>query len=140
MSCKRPHTVKATLTSEEYETLSALAEKAGMTKAEFIRYALIHWNESFDDLVISKIRTVAVAKAANRFRGFERKALGGYLRQSHRWRARGDSQAGGCARHDRQCVCPPRDAGRENRDDRFRYEPGRKIYHELYREGRTSTS
>ena len=31
MSCKRPHTVKATLTSEEYETLSALAEKAGMT-------------------------------------------------------------------------------------------------------------
>lgn len=25
-----------------------------MTKAEFIRYALIHWNESFDDLVISK--------------------------------------------------------------------------------------
>lgn len=54
MSCKRPYTVKATLTSEEYETLSALAEKAGMTKAEFIRYALIHWNESFDDLAISK--------------------------------------------------------------------------------------
>ena len=39
MSCKRPHTVKATLTSEEYETLSALAEKAGMTKAEFIAKA-----------------------------------------------------------------------------------------------------
>lgn len=54
MSCKRPYTVKATLTSEEYETLSALVEKAGMTKAEFIRYALIHWNESFDDLAISK--------------------------------------------------------------------------------------
>ena len=53
MSCKRPHTVKATLTSEEYETFSALAEKAGMTKAEFIRYALIHRSESLDDLVIS---------------------------------------------------------------------------------------
>ena len=51
MSCKRPHTVKATLTSEEYETLSALADKAGMTKAELIRYALVHWS---DDLVISK--------------------------------------------------------------------------------------
>lgn len=54
MSCKRPHTVKATLTSEEYETFSALAEKAGMTKAELIRYALIHRSESLDDLVISK--------------------------------------------------------------------------------------
>ena len=54
MSCKRPHTVKATLTSEEYETLSALAEKAGMTKAELIRYALIHRRESLDDLIISK--------------------------------------------------------------------------------------
>ena len=51
MSCKRPHTVKATLTSEEYETLSALAEKAGMTKAELIRYALVHRS---DDLFISK--------------------------------------------------------------------------------------
>ena len=54
MSCKRPHTVKATLTSEEYETFSALAEKAGMTKAELIRYVLIHRSESLDDLVISK--------------------------------------------------------------------------------------
>lgn len=54
MSCKRPHTVKATLTSEEYESLSALAEKAGMTKAELIRYALIHRSESLDNLVISK--------------------------------------------------------------------------------------
>lgn len=51
MSCKRPHTVKATLTSEEYETLSALAEKAGMTKAELIRYVLIHRSESLDNLV-----------------------------------------------------------------------------------------
>lgn len=51
MSCKRPHTVKATLTSEEYETLSALAEKAGMTKAELIRYNLIHRSESLDNLV-----------------------------------------------------------------------------------------
>lgn len=51
MSCKRPYTVKATLTSEEYETLSALADKAGMTKAELIRYALVHRS---DDLVISK--------------------------------------------------------------------------------------
>ena len=55
MSCKRPHTVKATLTSEEYETFSALADKAGMTKAELIRYALIHRSDSLDDLVISKI-------------------------------------------------------------------------------------
>lgn len=54
MSCKRPHTVKATLTSEEYETFSALADKAGMTKAELIRYALSHRSESLDDLVISK--------------------------------------------------------------------------------------
>ena len=54
MSCKRPHTVKATLTSEEYETFSALADKAGMTKAELIRYALIHRSDSLDDLVISK--------------------------------------------------------------------------------------
>ena len=54
MSCKRPHTVKATLTSEEYETFSALADKAGMTKAEIIRYALIHRSDSLDDLVISK--------------------------------------------------------------------------------------
>ena len=51
MSCKRPHTVKATLTSEEYETFSVLADKAGMTKAELIRYALIHRSDS---LVISK--------------------------------------------------------------------------------------
>ena len=69
MSCKRPHTVKATLTSEEYETLSALAEKAGMTKAEFIRSALIHWNESLDDLVISKNKNGGRSKkAATRFR------------------------------------------------------------------------
>lgn len=54
MSCKRPHTVKATLTSEEYETFSALADKAGMTKAELIRYALIHRSDSLDDLAISK--------------------------------------------------------------------------------------
>lgn len=54
MSCKRPHTVKATLTSEEYETFSALADKADMTKAELIRYALIHRSDSLDDLVISK--------------------------------------------------------------------------------------
>lgn len=54
MSCKRPHTVKATLTSEEYETFSALADKAGMTKAELIRYALSHRSESLDNLVISK--------------------------------------------------------------------------------------
>lgn len=54
MSCKCPHTVKATLTSEEYETFSALADKAGMTKAELIRYALIHRSDSLDDLVISK--------------------------------------------------------------------------------------
>ena len=51
MSCKRPHTDKATLTSEEYETLSSLAEKAGMTKAELIRYALV---QRSDDLIISK--------------------------------------------------------------------------------------
>ena len=38
---------------DEYETFSALAEKAGMTKAELIRYALIHRSESLDDLVIS---------------------------------------------------------------------------------------
>ena len=54
MSCKRPHTVKATLTSEEFEAFSALAEKAGMTKAELIRYALVHRSESLDDLVLSK--------------------------------------------------------------------------------------
>ena len=54
MSCKRSHTVKATLTSEEYETFSALADKAGMTKAELIRYALIHRSDSLDDLAISK--------------------------------------------------------------------------------------
>lgn len=67
MSCKRPHTVKATLTSEEYETLSALAEKAGMTKAEFIRYALIHWNESLDNLVISKNKNGGRSKSCNPF-------------------------------------------------------------------------
>lgn len=54
MSCKRPHTVKATLTSEEFEAFSALAENAGMTKAELIRYALVHRSESLDDLVLSK--------------------------------------------------------------------------------------
>lgn len=54
MSCKRPHTVKATLTSEEFEAFSDLAEKAGMTKAELIRYALVHRSESLDDLVLSK--------------------------------------------------------------------------------------
>ena len=136
MSCKRPHTVKATLTSEEYETLSALAEKAGMTKAEFIRYALIHWNESLDDLVISKNKNGGRSKKLQPVSGDsdEKRSKVIYVKvtddEHEAIRKQADVLGTTVSAYARRVML----AGKIEKID-FDMSQVAKIYHELYREG-----
>ena len=118
MSCKRPHTVKATLTSEEYETFSALAEKAGMTKAELIRYNLIHRSESLDNLV------------SKNDDGGRRKKLQPVSGDSDAIRKRADILGATVSAYARRVML----AGKIEKID-FDKSQVAKIYHELYREG-----
>lgn len=133
MSCKRPHTVKATLTSEEYETLSALADKAGMTKAELIRYALVHWS---DDLVISKnddggrskkLQTVSEDSNEKRSAVIYVKVTDG---EHEAIRKQADALGTTVSAYARRVMLP----GKIEMID-FDMSQVAKIYHELYREG-----
>lgn len=136
MSCKRPHTVKATLTSEEYETFSALADKAGMTKAELIRYALSHRSESLDDLVISKnddggrskkLQPVSGDLHETRSKAIYVKVTDGEHEAIHR---RADVLGATVSAYARRVML----AGKIEKID-FDMSQVAKIYHELYREG-----
>lgn len=133
MSCKRPHTVKATLTSEEYETLSALAEKAGMTKAELIRYALVHRS---DDLVISKnddggrskkLQTVSGDLHETRSKAIYVKVTDG---EHEAIRKQADALGTTVSAYARRVML----AGKIEKID-FDMSQVAKIYHELYHEG-----
>lgn len=133
MSCKRPYTVKATLTSEEYETLSALADKAGMTKAELIRYALVHRS---DDLVISKnddsgrskkLQTVSGDLHETRSKTIYVKVTDG---EHEAIRKQADALGATVSAYARRVML----TGKIEKID-FDMAQVAKIYHELYREG-----
>lgn len=136
MSCKRPHTVKATLTSEEYETFSALADKAGMTKAELIRYALSHRSESLDNLVISKIDDGGRSKKLQPVSGdlHETRSKAIYVKvtdgEHEAIRRRADVLGATVSAYARRVML----AGKIEKID-FDMSQVAKIYHELYREG-----
>lgn len=136
MSCKRPHAVKATLTSEEYETFSALADKAGMTKAELIRYALIHRSDSLDDLVISKNDDGGRSKKLQPVSGdlHETRSKAIYVKvtdgEHEVIRRRADVLGATVSAYARRVML----AGKIEKID-FDMSQGAKIYHELYREG-----
>lgn len=136
MSCKRPHTVKATLTSEEYETLSALADKAGMTKAELIRYALSHRSESLDNLVISKNDDGGRSKKLQPVSGdlHETRSKAIYVKvtdgEHEAIRRRADVLGATVSAYARRVML----AGKIEKID-FDMSQVAKIYHELYREG-----
>ena len=136
MSCKRPHTVKATLTSEEYETFSALADKAGMTKAELIRYALSHRSESLDDLVISKNDDGGRSKKLQPVSGdlHETRSKAIYVKVTdgdhEAIRRRADVLGATVSAYARRVML----AGKIEKID-FDMSQVAKIYHELYREG-----
>lgn len=136
MSCKRPHTVKATLTSEEYETFSALADKAGMTKAELIRYALSHRSKSLDDLVISKNDDGGRSKKLQPVSGdlHETRSKAIYVKvtdgEHEAIRRRADVLGATVSAYARRVML----AGKIEKID-FDMSQVAKIYHELYREG-----
>lgn len=136
MSCKRPHTVKATLTSEEYETFSALADKTGMTKAELIRYALSHRSESFDNLVISKNDDGGRSKKLQPVSGdlHETRSKAIYVKvtdgEHEAIRRRADVLGATVSAYARRVML----AGKIEKID-FDMSQVAKIYHELYREG-----
>lgn len=136
MSCKRPHTVKATLTSEEYETFSALADKAGMTKAELIRYALSHRSESLDNLVISKSDDGGRSKKLQPVSGdlHETRSKAIYVKvtdgEHEAIRRRADVLGATVSAYARRVML----AGKIEKID-FDMSQVAKIYHELYREG-----
>lgn len=136
MSCKRPHTVKATLTSEEYETFSALADKAGMTKAELIRYALSHRSESLDNLVISKNDDSGRSKKLQPVSGdlHETRSKAIYVKvtdgEHEAIRRRADVLGATVSAYARRVML----AGKIEKID-FDMSQVAKIYHELYREG-----
>lgn len=136
MSCKRPHTVKATLTSEEYETFSALADKAGMTKAELIRYALSHRSESLDNLVISKNDDGGRSKKLQPVSGdlHETRSKAIYVKvtdgEHEAIRRRADVLGATVSAYARRVML----AGKIEKID-FDMSQVTKIYHELYREG-----
>lgn len=136
MSCKRPHTVKATLTSEEYETFSALADKAGMTKAELIRYALSHRSESLDNLVISKNDDGGRSKKLQSVSGdlLETRSKAIYVKvtdgEHEAIRRRADVLGATVSAYARRVML----AGKIEKID-FDMSQVAKIYHELYREG-----
>ena len=136
MSCKRPHTVKATLTSEEYETFSALADKAGMTKAELIRYALSHRSESLDNLVISKNDDGGRSKKLQPVSGdlHETRSKAIYVKvtdgEHEAIRRRADVLGATVSAYARRVML----AGKIEKID-FDMSRVAKIYHELYREG-----
>lgn len=136
MSCKRPHAVKATLTSEEYETFSALADKAGMTKAELIRYALIHRSDSLDDLVISKNDDGGRSKKLQPVSGdlHETRSKAIYVKvtdgEHEVIRRRADVLGATVSAYARRVML----AGKIEKID-FDMSQVAKIYHELYREG-----
>lgn len=136
MSCKRPHTVKATLTSEEYETFSALADKAGMTKAELIRYALSHRSESLNDLVISKNDDGGRSKKLQPVSGdlHETRSKAIYVKvtdgEHEAIRRRADVLGATVSAYARRVML----AGKIEKID-FDMSQVAKIYHELYREG-----
>lgn len=136
MSCKRPHTVKATLTSEEYETFSALADKAGMTKAELIRYALSHRGESLDNLVISKNDDGGRSKKLQPVSGdlHETRSKAIYVKvtdgEHEAIRRRADVLGATVSAYARRVML----AGKIEKID-FDMSQVAKIYHELYREG-----
>lgn len=136
MSCKRPHTVKATLTSEEYETFSALADKAGMTKAELIRYALSHRSESLDNLVISKNDDGGRSKKLQPVSGdlHETRSKAIYVKvtdgEHEAIRRRADALGATVSAYARRVML----AGKIEKID-FDMSQVAKIYHELYREG-----
>lgn len=136
MSCKRPHTVKATLTSEEYETFSALADKAGMTKAELIRYALSHRSESLDNLVISKNDDGGRSKKLQPVSGdlHETRSKAIYVKvtdgEHEAIRRRADVLGATVSAYARRVML----AGKIEKID-FDMSQVAKIYHELYREG-----
>ena len=136
MSCKRPHTVKATLTSEEYETFSALADKAGMTKAELIRYALSHRSESLDNLVISKNDDGGRSKKLHPVSGdlHETRSKAIYVKvtdgEHEAIRRRADVLGATVSAYARRVML----AGKIEKID-FDMSQVAKIYHELYREG-----
>lgn len=136
MSCKRPHTVKATLTSEEYETFSALTDKAGMTKAELIRYALSHRSESLDNLVISKNDDGGRSKKLQPVSGdlHETRSKAIYVKvtdgEHEAIRRRADVLGATVSAYARRVML----AGKIEKID-FDMSQVAKIYHELYREG-----
>lgn len=136
MSCKRPHTVKATLTSEEYETFSALADKAGMTKAELIRYALSHRSKSLDNLVISKNDDGGRSKKLQPVSGdlHETRSKAIYVKvtdgEHEAIRRRADVLGATVSAYARRVML----AGKIEKID-FDMSQVAKIYHELYREG-----
>lgn len=136
MSCKRPHTVKATLTSEEYETFSALADKAGMTKAELIRYALSHRSESLDNLVISKNDDGGRSKKLQPVSGdlHETRSKAIYVKvtdgEHEAIRRRADVLGATVSAYARRVML----AGKIEKID-FDMSQVAKIHHELYREG-----
>ena len=136
MSCKRPHTVKATLTSEEYETFSALADKAGVTKAELIRYALSHRSESLDNLVISKNDDGGRSKKLQPVSGdlHETRSKAIYVKvtdgEHEAIRRRADVLGATVSAYARRVML----AGKIEKID-FDMSQVAKIYHELYREG-----
>lgn len=136
MSCKRPRTVKATLTSEEYETFSALADKAGMTKAELIRYALSHRSESLDNLVISKNDDGGRSKKLQPVSGdlHETRSKAIYVKvtdgEHEAIRRRADVLGATVSAYARRVML----AGKIEKID-FDMSQVAKIYHELYREG-----
>lgn len=136
MSCKRPHTVKATLTSEEYETFSALADKADMTKAELIRYALSHRSESLDNLVISKNDDGGRSKKLQPVSGdlHETRSKAIYVKvtdgEHEAIRRRADVLGATVSAYARRVML----AGKIEKID-FDMSQVAKIYHELYREG-----
>lgn len=136
MSCKRPHTVKVTLTSEEYETFSALADKAGMTKAELIRYALSHRSESLDNLVISKNDDGGRSKKLQPVSGdlHETRSKAIYVKvtdgEHEAIRRRADVLGATVSAYARRVML----AGKIEKID-FDMSQVAKIYHELYREG-----
>lgn len=136
MSCKRPHTVKATLTSEEYETFSALADKAGMTKAELIRYALSRRSESLDNLVISKNDDGGRSKKLQPVSGdlHETRSKAIYVKvtdgEHEAIRRRADVLGATVSAYARRVML----VGKIEKID-FDMSQVAKIYHELYREG-----
>lgn len=136
MSYKRPHTVKATLTSEEYETFSALADKAGMTKTELIRYALSHRSESLDNLVISKNDDGGRSKKLQPVSGdlHETRSKAIYVKvtdgEHEAIRRRADVLGATVSAYARRVML----AGKIEKID-FDMSQVAKIYHELYREG-----